>query len=183
MNKDQILCACKDIIQQWGVQHLLMDEVSRRCGVSKKTIYEFFGSKECLLEQLGISFLEEEKANFQQGLVQQPLLVGKVRYLVGYLIDLYARIPFADMVYLKRKFYRNYEMLQEFLSILFDQLQELLKQGQQSGEFLPELQLDLHIHQLRAQLMYLHCHYPNTDYSLLQWRKHTIDTFLRSARV
>lgn len=56
--KDAILERSTDIFFKFGLSKISMDELADQIGISKKTIYNNFGSKENLLEQIIFSSME-----------------------------------------------------------------------------------------------------------------------------
>lgn len=50
--KDDILLRSTDVFLKFGLHKISMDELADQIGVSKKTIYNYFGSKENLLEAI-----------------------------------------------------------------------------------------------------------------------------------
>jgi AcrR family transcriptional regulator len=56
MKKDQIIEAARSLFHKYGFKRVSMDEIAREAGVTKKTIYMYFNSKEELLKY----FIQEE---------------------------------------------------------------------------------------------------------------------------
>ena len=50
MKKDQIIEAARLLFHKYGFKKVSMDEIARESGVTKKTIYSYFSSKEDLLK-------------------------------------------------------------------------------------------------------------------------------------
>ena len=62
MKKEQIIEAARKLFYQFGFKKVSMDEIAREAGVTKKTIYMYFSSKEELLKY----FIEEEIEEMRQ---------------------------------------------------------------------------------------------------------------------
>ena len=62
MKKEQIIEAARKLFYQFGFKKVSMDEIAREAGVTKKTIYMYFNSKEELLKY----FIEEEIEEMRQ---------------------------------------------------------------------------------------------------------------------
>ena len=62
MKKEQIIEAARKLFYQFGFKKVSMDEIAREAGVTKKTIYMYFNSKEELLKY----FIEEEIKEMRQ---------------------------------------------------------------------------------------------------------------------
>jgi len=57
--QDQVLAAGREILLSDGLRAITTNEIARRARVSKKTLYQFFPSKDALVEAVVVSFMEE----------------------------------------------------------------------------------------------------------------------------
>lgn len=62
MKKEQIIEAARNLFHQFGFKKVSMDEIAKEAGVTKKTIYLYFSSKEELLKY----FIQEEITNMEE---------------------------------------------------------------------------------------------------------------------
>lgn len=62
MKKEQIIEAARNLFHQFGFKKVSMDEIAKEAGVTKKTIYMYFSSKEELLKY----FIQEEITNMEE---------------------------------------------------------------------------------------------------------------------
>lgn len=62
MKKEQIIQAARELFHQFGFKKVSMDEIAKKAGVTKKTIYMYFNSKEDLLKY----FIQEEISNMEK---------------------------------------------------------------------------------------------------------------------
>ena len=61
MKEEQIIEVARELFHKFGFKKVSMDEIAREAGVTKKTIYRYFDSKEALLEY----FIQEELQNMK----------------------------------------------------------------------------------------------------------------------
>ena len=61
MKEEQILEATRKLFNKYGYKRVSMDEIARESGVTKKTIYSYYNSKEELLKQI----INEEVQNMK----------------------------------------------------------------------------------------------------------------------
>ena len=61
MKKNQIIEAARLLFHKYGFKKVSMDEIAREAGVTKRTIYSYFSSKEDLLKY----FIQEEILNMK----------------------------------------------------------------------------------------------------------------------
>ncbi len=60
--KERILHKANDLYMRYGIRSVTMDEIALQCGVSKKTIYQFFADKDELVDAV-----VEEKILYTEG--------------------------------------------------------------------------------------------------------------------
>ena len=65
MKEEQILKAAKKLISKYGYKKVSMDEIAEEAGVTKKTVYSYFPSKEELLNALIRKELEKMKKELE----------------------------------------------------------------------------------------------------------------------
>ena len=58
MKNEQIIAAARRLFNRYGFKKVSMDEIAREAGVTKKTIYMYFSSKEELLKY----FIQDRKS-------------------------------------------------------------------------------------------------------------------------
>lgn len=62
MKKEQIIEVARELFHKFGFKKVSMDEIAQKSGVTKKTIYMYFGNKEELLKY----FIKEEIENMKK---------------------------------------------------------------------------------------------------------------------
>ena len=62
MKKEQIINAARELFKNYGFKKVSMDEIARKAGVTKKTVYKYFASKQDLLK----FFINEELINMKK---------------------------------------------------------------------------------------------------------------------
>lgn len=61
MKKEQIIEAARNLFHKYGFKKVSMDEIAKEAGVTKKTIYMYFASKEELLKYFILEQIEKMK--------------------------------------------------------------------------------------------------------------------------
>ena len=51
-NKEKIQWKAYELFKRFGVRSVTMDEIAQQCGVSKKTVYQFYEDKDTLVEHI-----------------------------------------------------------------------------------------------------------------------------------
>ena len=61
MKEEQIINAARELFKNYGFKKVSMDEIARKAGVTKRTVYKYFASKQDLLK----FFINEELINMK----------------------------------------------------------------------------------------------------------------------
>ncbi len=137
--QNKVLEAARSLFDRFGVKKTTMDEVAKAAAISKKTLYEFFRSKEELFVAVFIdeAFKARKSILEQVGHVQDP--VERLKAIVPAAVGYFSREPFMvkilrdeDNLYLP--FLAEPFRLQVEEGIL-DLLGEVLEEGMQTGKF------------------------------------------------
>lgn len=182
MKKEYILECARSIIQKNGVQHLFMDEVARQCGISKKTIYTLFESKEALLESLAISFVEERKELFSNELSTLQGPRKQIEFVLDFLFKLMHLIPHENLLFLEKRHLEIYKILDQFITNIFEKLKQSMTEAQKQNIIYADVDIHKRISLMRNELSYIHQHYRQfmAENSLEDWQKQFMQSFRRS---
>lgn len=136
--KDLILDKAKERMERFGFKKTTMDEISKDCKVSKKTIYEHFADKEDMFRCLLLRECHKtiEALFLRMGDVSDPLdkLVLLIRTAIEYLNQdhFITRILKDDDLYLAFINRKYHEMIdEEIISIVA----EIIREGKRQGKF------------------------------------------------
>ncbi len=94
MNSEQtkIIDFCKDYFLENGFYKTTMDEIAAQLRMSKKTIYKYYSTKEDLVKETIIKFLEFHKENIGQIINENSNAVIKLNELFNYIGKMIAKI-------------------------------------------------------------------------------------------
>jgi AcrR family transcriptional regulator len=94
MNSEQIkiIDFCKDYFLENGFYKTTMDEIAAHLRMSKKTIYKYYSTKEDLVRETIIKFLEFHKENIGQIINENSNAVTKLNELFNYVGKMIAKI-------------------------------------------------------------------------------------------
>lgn len=108
----------KELFYKYGLKNLNMDELSRRLGISKKTLYTFVKSKEELVdkvflnEEIKLKRISEEIGKYPINAIEKLLKISqlvheeikKINPMIRFEMEKYYPQVFEDYVEKKRKF-------------------------------------------------------------------------------
>lgn len=144
---DRILNTATELFRQYGFKTITMDDIARRSGISKKTLYQQFANKEEVVEAAMQHFhrhayeacaaLAQTAGNAVEAMVQCTMLMDAMCCKMNPLALLELR-RFYPVVFSKVE--------NELLSETIDLFRENLERGISEGLYRPELNADLLAH-------------------------------------
>ena len=90
--KTRILAEAEERFLREGFSRVRVDDIARELGISKKTFYKHFGSKEDLLRQIVRRTMSDTHASILKILESDKRFVAKLDDLMAFLGNQYARI-------------------------------------------------------------------------------------------
>lgn len=126
MKGEQILNAAKNLFTNYGFKKVSMDEIASEAGVSKKTVYTYFSSKEellkyCIKEELQnmrkiIENVESKKLDFME----------TVHQVIYNLLKYKKNCKFLKMLFKESEILKN-EQLKDNLKIVDKEIQNYIR--------------------------------------------------------
>lgn len=126
MKGEQILNAAKKLFTNYGFKKVSMDEIASEAGVTKKTVYTYFSSKEellkyCIKEELQnmrkiIENVESKKLDFME----------TVHQVIYNLLKYKKNCKFLKMLFKESEILKN-EQLKENLKIVDKEIQNYIR--------------------------------------------------------
>ena len=126
MKDEQIINAAKSLFTKYGLKKVSMDEIASEAGVTKKTVYTYFPSKEellkyCIKEELGnmkkiIEDVENKNVDF----------LATVHQAICELLKYKKNWEFLRMLFRESELLRN-DKLKENLKIIDKEIQNYIK--------------------------------------------------------
>lgn len=115
-----------------------MSELAARLGMSKKTLYVLFESKEALLLATVDAMFDEVKVSEAEILARQDLsLAEKIRRLVVVLPDSYQTLDWTRLQGVEEKYPVMYRRIRQRLETGWEPTLDLLRQGVEQGVLRP----------------------------------------------
>ena len=77
-NKEKILLKAYELFKRFGVRSVTMDEIAQQCGVSKKTVYQFFEDKDTLVESIVETLTKRSEENCSRQQLQAENAIEEI---------------------------------------------------------------------------------------------------------
>ncbi len=115
-----------------------MDQLSARLGMSKKTIYQIFSSKQEVLLAM-VDYLFDRIKDSEREIAQdsQRTTLEKIRAVLSVLPDSYREIDFQQLYLLRDKYPEIYQRVEERLESGWETTLALMKQGMEEQVIRP----------------------------------------------
>jgi len=127
----------REMFLEFGIKNLNMDDISRKLGISKKTLYRFVDCKETLVEKM-FEHENQKRDLFFESLNQKPLnAIGKLFEVSSYVHERMKHFN-PMLLFELRKYYESIfeHVMQENSQFLQKSLEVNLKQGISEGLYI-----------------------------------------------
>ncbi|MDE6420762.1 MAG: TetR/AcrR family transcriptional regulator [Lachnospiraceae bacterium] len=132
--KEGVMNAVLEEFQDKGLK-FTMDDIAKRVGMSKKTLYEIFRDKDTLFDEMvehTFSKIKEE----ERKVLEDPTLpiVEKVRKIMIVLPGRYENLNVRQIALMEQKYPKVYRQIQKRLESDWEPTIALLREGMEAGE-------------------------------------------------
>lgn len=90
--KDRILQGAEELFFKYGIKSVTMDDIAKHLAISKKTIYQFYGDKNELVEMLMTVKLKEDECEFKQIQEESENVIEEVFNMMKHMGIMFAKI-------------------------------------------------------------------------------------------
>lgn len=135
--EERILLAAIEEFQDKGLK-FTMDDIAKNLGMSKKTVYTVFDSKETMLLALADYCFSDIKQSEKKIVEDTSLtIVEKIEKILVVLPDRYQNIGLSKLYMLQEKYPSIYRRVEQYLQTDWDATIALLEQGIREGAIRP----------------------------------------------
>jgi len=142
--RDRIKQTAHDLIMQYGIRSVSMDDIAAKLGISKKTIYQYFADKDALVEEV-----INDRICFNQDCCSKDKLVAKdavheVFLAIQMMQDMFENMN-PGIIHDMEKFHPSaYQKFQQYkYSFLYSTLKENIERGIREELFRNDFQIDV----------------------------------------
>lgn len=90
--REQILAIGRELLIEDGLRAITTNAIAQRARVSKKTLYQHFPSKDELLEEILVSFMEENLSRWDKILERDELAIDRILASMKFVIEFLTQI-------------------------------------------------------------------------------------------
>ena len=135
--KEKILDAAARLIQKYGLKKFTVDEIALELRISKKTIYQYFGSKDDIIREYFETAIASDKDSMESVLSGDEDFSHKIHAIV-YSSHRY-RLPVPLLMEAKQFYPEVWSGVEELKQFKLDATKNLLDQGVRAGIVKPDI--------------------------------------------
>lgn len=140
----KILAASSELFRQYGFKTITMDDIARRAGISKKTLYQHFANKQEVVNETLVWYKSHMSETCEMMIIQCDNAIEGMVKLMQLLDQTYRQINPMAMLELQRYFPEAYALFREKLrtqDVSF--MRENIKRGIEEGVFRKDVDAEL----------------------------------------
>ena len=142
--KEKLIQVALEQFLVYGIRAVTMDEIARQAGVSKKTIYEEFSSKEELVNASFDTALNEDECAFEKMMKDYEGAVDHLLRMTRYLRERFSSMNPLVLQELQRFYPKCWRKLENFKKEhAWKGIVEVLENGKASGDFRKEINAEI----------------------------------------
>ena len=179
--REKIIERASELMMQFGIRTVTMDDISRDLGISKKTIYQYFKDKKELVNRITSQHLQVEEERFASTVKESQNSVHELM-LVSQCLRESMKDMKMSMLNELHKFYPDawikYEDFKQ--GVLRDSIVRVIERGQEEGYFRKEVDpfliATMRIEQVQSFIMMNL--FPKEKYTLYKVQLQLFDHFI-----
>lgn len=142
--KNQVIKKAEDLFLRYGLKSVTMDDIARKLGMSKKTLYQYVDNKTDLISKIMLAHIEEEKAMMEEVRSNSGDAIEEMLKVARYAVQQLRKLS-PTLVYDLQKYYGDIWLLLQKLHRGHGQLmiRENIKRGIQQGVYRPDVNADI----------------------------------------
>jgi TetR/AcrR family transcriptional regulator, cholesterol catabolism regulator len=180
--KERILTAAEQLFWKYGVRSVTMEDIARKLGISKKTIYQHFTDKEDILYQIiqgkvamdvsQMDCMAVETANPIEEIMMVMEMMSKNQHAVSpnLVMDIKRHYPHAYALF-------RTHMDQHLMKSILGNIQKGILQGVYRPDINPAILARMRVEQI--ELAFNNDFFPTDQYSMLDTQRELIHHFVR----
>jgi len=142
--KEKIMKTTLEMMRTSDLKRIRIADISKAAKVSQVTIYNYFGSKEALLREVFISFVDEAIRNFEEYMNEGHSLKEKIEYILFREKEAYKELP-PDVI--KELLAEDEELTRyiegQYREKAIPMTVRIIQEGKESGEISEDVSIDI----------------------------------------
>ncbi len=142
--KQRIKLAAHDLVMQYGIRSVSMDDIATQLGMSKKTIYLYFKDKDELVEAIVVAVLTKNQQACTKDKAEAENAVHEVFLAMDMMVEMFSTMN-PSIIFDMQKYHPA--AFQKFLAhkneFLYNMMKHNLERGMAEELYRPEINVEL----------------------------------------
>jgi TetR/AcrR family transcriptional regulator, cholesterol catabolism regulator len=166
---EKILFKAFELFKRYGIRSVTMDEIAGQCGVSKKTVYQFFEDKDTLVENIMLDFINKSQQSCEKQQVHSDNAIEEIFLSMDMVQQMIEGVNPALLNDLRKYHSTAFAKLQQHKDdFMYDFVKKNIERGIVEGLYRSDIKLDI------ITSFYLHSITLPIEYDILPKSKYTI---------
>jgi AcrR family transcriptional regulator len=177
---ERIIQGGEELFMQAGIKSVTMDDIAKHLGISKKTIYQFFGDKNELVLASVKKKLVEDECQMQSIIQSSTNVIEEMINMMKCSEEIFSRINPIVIHDIQKYHPEAWGEFQKFKSdVLIKTLEELLNKGIQQGFIRPDLDVKVlaKMRVYQVEMGFNHTIFPIAQFSTLKVQYQLLEHF------
>ncbi len=134
--QNKILNHCNELFMKFGFKTVSMDDIAKSLGISKKTIYKYFETKDILVEKTVDQFIEKDHKQIKEIIENSQGAIDEIISIASYILKIFQKMS-PRLIFDLQKYYPNvWDKVQDCQkSFVFDKIRLNLEKGIEQGHY------------------------------------------------
>lgn len=142
--KQKILDQTFDLIMKFGIKSVSMDDISKRIGISKKTIYQYFENKKGLIHEVIENHILKDEADISEIIIGAKDAIEEMLQVAKHVL-VFLRGMSPSMMFDTQKYYPKIwaRVENQHFTFILNTIVENIKRGQNEGYYCDDIDADI----------------------------------------
>lgn len=123
-----------ELYGRYGVKAITMDDISRACGISKKTLYENYANKKELVDEVITKLMSNLKNKYQFSVASANDAVQEIFYSISALEQFFIKVNYIMLEDVEKYYYHTWKTYLKYrdevgLGLMKDNIERGIKEG------------------------------------------------------
>ncbi len=179
--KSKIIKEASELVMQYGIRTVTMDDISKNLGISKKTIYQYFKDKKELVNTVTQLHLDTEEERFLSSVKDSKDSIHELILVSQCLRETMKDMKMNVLNELQKFYPEAWQKYEYFKSkVMKETIMRTIMRGQKEGYFRSDIDPDLiaTMRMEQVQTFMLNNLLPRDKYSIAEIQMHLFDHFI-----
>ncbi len=130
----KILTLAKEKFMRYGIRSVSMDDIARDLGMSKKTLYTHFRTKQGLVETIAVKFIEVDKQEIERISKNSENALDEIVQVAAYVIQTLRKVPEIALYDMKKYYHGCWNHFDRFhKEFIYNTIYANIERGKEEG--------------------------------------------------